>query len=325
MRLMLEAGVHFGHQTRFWNPQMSDYIFGSRNKIHIINLEKTLPMYNEAVNALGKIASQRGTILFVGTKRAARSIMAEEAQRCGMPYVSHRWLGGMLTNYKTIRQSIQRLKDLEDMQTNGGFARLNKKEQLMLTREMEKKEKVIGGIKDMRGLPDALFVIDVGHEDIAVKEANTLGIPVFGIVDSNNSPDGIDYIIPGNDDAIKAIRLYAEGVADAVIEGRAAAVLQRGDEEQEAAPKKAPPKKVAVKRKAASAEEAAPEADDTEAQAEAPAAEATAEEASAEAAAPKKKAVKKKAATKKKAAAKKKTVKKKAAAKQAEPKEETDS
>jgi len=325
MRLMLEAGVHFGHQTRFWNPQMSDYIFGSRNKIHIINLEKTLPMYNEAVNALGKIASQRGTVLFVGTKRAARSIMAEEAQRCGMPYVSHRWLGGMLTNYKTIRQSIQRLKDLEDMQTNGGFARLNKKEQLMLTREMEKKEKVIGGIKDMRGLPDALFVIDVGHEDIAVKEANTLGIPVFGIVDSNNSPDGIDYIIPGNDDAIKAIRLYAEGVADAVIEGRAAAVLQRGDEEQEAAPKKAPPKKVAVKRKAASAEEAAPEADDTEAQAEAPAAEATAEEASAEAAAPKKKAVKKKAATKKKAAAKKKTVKKKAAAKQAEPKEETDS
>ena len=325
MRLMLEAGVHFGHQTRFWNPQMSDYIFGSRNKIHIINLEKTLPMYNEAVNALGKIASQRGTVLFVGTKRAARSIMAEEAQRCGMPYVSHRWLGGMLTNYKTIRASIQRLKDLEEMQTNGGFGRLNKKEQLMLTREMEKKEKVIGGIKDMRGLPDALFVIDVGHEDIAVKEANTLGIPVFGIVDSNNSPDGIDYIIPGNDDAIKAIRLYAEGVADAVIEGRAAAVLQRGDEEQEAAPKKAPPKKVAVKRKAASAEEAAPEADDTEAQAEAPAAEATAEEASAEAAAPKKKAVKKKAATKKKAAAKKKTVKKKAAAKQAEPKEETDS
>ena len=339
MRLMLEAGVHFGHQTRFWNPQMSDYIFGSRNKIHIINLEKTLPMYNEAVNALGKIASNRGTILFVGTKRAARSIMAEEAQRCGMPFVSHRWLGGMLTNYKTIRASIQRLKDLEEMQTNGGFGRLNKKEQLMLTREMEKKEKVIGGIKDMRGLPDALFVIDVGHEDIAVKEANTLGIPVFGIVDSNNSPDGIDYIIPGNDDAIKAIRLYAEGVADAVIEGRAAAVLQRGDDEQEAAPKKAPPKKVAVKRKAASAEEAAPEADDTEAQAEATAAETpateapvaeagaeeTAEEVSAEAAAPKKKAVKKKAATKKKAAAKKKTVKKKAAAKKAEPKEEADS
>jgi len=339
MRLMLEAGVHFGHQTRFWNPQMSDYIFGSRNKIHIINLEKTLPMYNEAVNALGKIASNRGTILFVGTKRAARSIMAEEAQRCGMPFVSHRWLGGMLTNYKTIRASIQRLKDLEEMQTNGGFSRLNKKEQLMLTREMEKKEKVIGGIKDMRGLPDALFVIDVGHEDIAVKEANTLGIPVFGIVDSNNSPDGIDYIIPGNDDAIKAIRLYAEGVADAVIEGRAAAVLQRGDDEQEAAPKKAPPKKVAVKRKAASAEEAAPEADDTEAQAEATAAETpateapvaeagaeeTAEEVSAEAAAPKKKAVKKKAATKKKAAAKKKTVKKKAAAKKAEPKEEADS
>jgi len=322
MRLMLEAGVHFGHQTRFWNPQMADYIFGSRNKIHIINLEKTLPMYNEAVNALGKIASQRGTILFVGTKRAARSIMAEEAQRCGMPFVSHRWLGGMLTNYKTIRQSIQRLKELEDMQTNGGFARLNKKEQLMLSREMEKKEKVIGGIKDMKGLPDAIFVIDVGHEDIAVKEANTLGIPVFGIVDSNNSPDGIDYIIPGNDDAIKAIRLYAEGVADAVIEGRAAAVLQRGDDEQEdAQAKKASPKKVAVKRKAATEKEAAPEADDAEAEAaaeEAPATEAksaeTGEEA-AEAAAPKKKAAAKKKTVKKKAAAKKKTVKKKAAAK----------
>ena len=319
MRLMLEAGVHFGHQTRFWNPQMSDYIFGSRNKIHIINLEKTLPMYMDAVNALGKIASQRGTILFVGTKRAARNIITEEAQRCGMPYVSHRWLGGMLTNYKTIRQSIQRLKDLEDMQTNGGFARLNKKEQLMLSREMEKKEKVMGGIKDMKGLPDAIFVIDVGHEDIAVKEANTLGIPVFGIVDSNNSPDGIDYIIPGNDDAIKAIRLYAEGIADAVIEGRAAAVLQRGDDEQEAAQaKKASPKKVAVKRKATAEKEAAPEADDTEAEAvEAPAAEAKSAEngeEAAEAAAPKKAAAKKKT-VKKKAAAKKKTVKKKAAAK----------
>ncbi len=178
MRLMLEAGVHFGHQTRFWNPQMSDYIFGSRNKIHIINLEKTLPLYIEAVNALGKIAANRGSILFVGTKRAARNIVSEEAQRCGMPYVSHRWLGGMLTNYKTIRQSISRLKELEEMSENGSFDRLNKKEQLMLTREMDKKEKVLGGIKDMKGLPNAVFVIDVGHEDIAIKEANTLGIPV---------------------------------------------------------------------------------------------------------------------------------------------------
>ncbi|NOQ88536.1 MAG: 30S ribosomal protein S2, partial [Gammaproteobacteria bacterium] len=218
MRLMLEAGVHFGHQTRFWNPQMSEYIFGSRNKIHIINLQKTLPLYIDAANAIGKIASNRGSILFVGTKRAARNIVAEEARRCSSPYVTHRWLGGMLTNYKTIRQSVSRLKELEEMSENGGFDRLNKKEQLMLTREMEKKEKVLGGIKDMKGLPSAVFVVDVGHEDIAVKEANTLGIPVFGIVDSNNSPDGIDYVIPGNDDAIKAIQLYAEGIADAVIE-----------------------------------------------------------------------------------------------------------
>jgi small subunit ribosomal protein S2 len=230
MRLMLEAGVHFGHQTRFWNPKMADYIFGARNKIHIINLEKTLPMYNDAVNAIGKIAAQRGTILFVGTKRAARKIVEEEAQRCGMPHVNHRWLGGMLTNFKTIRASIQRLADLTDMSTGGGFARLTKKETLGLTREMAKLEKVIGGIKNMNGLPDALFVIDVGHEDIAVNEANKLGIPVFGIVDSNNSPDGIDYVIPGNDDAIKAIRLYTEGVADAIIEGRAAAVIQAVEE-----------------------------------------------------------------------------------------------
>ena len=221
MRLMLEAGVHFGHQTRFWNPQMSDYIFGSRNKIHIINLEKTLPMYNDAVNALGKIAADRGTILFVGTKRAARNIMAEEAQRCGMPYVSQRWLGGMLTNYKTIRQSIQRLKELEEMSENGGFDRLNKKEQLMLTREMEKKEKVLGGIKDMKGLPDALFVIDVDQERIAVQEAVKLNIPVIAVVDSNSSPDNVDYIIPGNDDSIRAIQLYTKGVADAALEGKA--------------------------------------------------------------------------------------------------------
>jgi small subunit ribosomal protein S2 len=237
---------------------MSQYIYGARNKIHIINLEKTLPLYNDAVNALGKIAANRGHILFVGTKRAARTIMAEEAQRCGMPFVSHRWLGGMLTNFKTIRASIQRLKELEEMSANGSFARLNKKEQLMLTREMEKKEKVLGGIKDMKGLPSAVFVVDVGHEDIAVKEANTLGIPVFGIVDSNNSPEGVDYVIPGNDDAIKAIQLYAQGIADAIIEGRASAVIQRS-EEPVAAPKAAP-KKAAVKRKVeVAAEEVAAE------------------------------------------------------------------
>ncbi len=317
MRLMLEAGVHFGHQTRFWNPQMSEYIFGSRNKIHIINLEKTLPLYNDAVNALGSIAANRGNILFVGTKRAARAIVTEEAIRCGMPYVSHRWLGGMLTNFKTIRASIQRLKELEEMSENGGFDRLNKKEQLMLTREMEKKEKVIGGIKDMRGLPSAIFVIDVGHEDIAVKEANTLGIPVFGIVDSNNSPDGVEYVIPGNDDAIKAIQLYSQGVADAIIEGRASAVIQRSAEDDAA--KKAAPKKAAAKRKPAEDAAEKPAADepavetpaDTSVKAEADTDTDTAEQK----AAPKKKAaVKKKAAPKKKAAVKKKAAPKKKAA-----------
>ena len=317
MRLMLEAGVHFGHQTRFWNPQMSEYIFGSRNKIHIINLEKTLPLYNDAVNALGSIAANRGNILFVGTKRAARSIVTEEAIRCGMPYVSHRWLGGMLTNFKTIRASIQRLKELEEMSENGGFDRLNKKEQLMLTREMEKKEKVIGGIKDMRGLPSAIFVIDVGHEDIAVKEANTLGIPVFGIVDSNNSPDGVEYVIPGNDDAIKAIQLYSQGVADAIIEGRASAVIQRSAEDDSA--KKAAPKKAAAKRKPAEDAAEKPTADEPAVEASADTSvktEADTDTVEQKAAPKKKAAVKKKAAPKKKAAVKKKAApKKKAAAK----------
>jgi small subunit ribosomal protein S2 len=295
MRLMLEAGVHFGHQTRFWNPQMSEYIFGARNKIHIINLEKTLPLYNDAANAIGKIAANRGTILFVGTKRAARQIMAEEAARCSMPYVCHRWLGGMLTNYKTIRQSISRLKELEEMSLNGGFDRLNKKEQLMLTREMAKKEKVLGGIKEMKGLPSAIFVIDVGHEDIAINEANTLGIPVFGVVDSNNSPDGVDYVIPGNDDAIKAIQLYAQGVADAIIEGRASAVIQRS-EEPVSAPKKAAPKKAAAKRKDDEVAEEVVVAEEV----------AEVEAAPAEKATVKKKAAVKKAVVKKKAAPKKK-------------------
>ena len=317
MRLMLEAGVHFGHQTRFWNPKMAEYIFGARNKIHIVNLEKTLPLYQDAVNAIGKIAAERGTILFVGTKRAARNIMGEEARRCSMPYVNHRWLGGMLTNFKTIRQSIQRLKDLEDMETNGAFDKLTKKEALGLTREKHKLEKVLGGIKDMRGLPDALFVIDVGHEAIAVAEANKLNIPVFGVVDTNNSPDGIEYVIPGNDDAIKAIRLYAQGIADAVIEGRAAAVIQQVEEEPE---KKAPAKKkTAIKKKAAkpAASEDAAEADKVavEAEAEAEAKAETETETKAETAAPKKKAAaKKKTAVKKKAAAKKKTTAKKKAA-----------
>lgn len=298
MRLMLEAGVHFGHQTRFWNPQMSEYIFGSRNKIHIINLEKTLPLYNEAANAIGKIAANRGLIMFVGTKRAARQIMSEEAIRCGMPFVCHRWLGGMLTNYKTIRQSISRLKELEEMSANGSFDRLNKKEQLGLTREMAKKEKVLGGIKDMKGLPSAIFVIDVGHEDIAIKEANTLGIPVFGIVDSNNSPDGVDYVIPGNDDAIKAIQLYAQGIADAIIEGRATAVIQRS-EEAASAPKRAAPKRKAdeVPAEAVVTEEVV-----TEEAVEVEAAPAT-EVAAKKKAAVKKTTVKKKAAPKKKAAA----------------------
>ena len=334
MRLMLEAGVHFGHQTRFWNPKMAEYIFGSRNKIHIVNLEKTLPMYSDAVNAIGKIASERGTILFVGTKRAARNTIEEEANRCGMPYVNHRWLGGMLTNYKTIRQSIQRLMDLEEMSTSGGFDRLTKKETLGLTREMAKLEKVLGGIKNMKGLPDALFVIDVGHEEIAVNEANKLGIPVFGIVDTNNSPDGVDYVVPGNDDAIKAIRLYSQGIADAIIEGRASAVIQ-AEEVAVAAPKKeaAPKKKVSVKKAvkkpvkapvetAKKAEKAEPEAkaeapEKVEAEAvveESPAEEAAAEQAAeVKAAAPKKKAAKKKVAKKK--VAKKKVAKKKVAKK----------
>jgi len=221
MRQMLEAGAHFGHQSRYWNPKMAAYIFGERNKIHIINLEKTLPLFIEATNFLGKLAANKGTILFVGTKRSARDAVKEQAERAGMPYVNHRWLGGMLTNFKTVKQSIKRLKDLEAMAEDGTLNRLSKKEALMLTREREKLERSLGGIKDMNGLPDALFVIDVGHEKIAVAEAKKLGIPVVGIVDTNNSPDGIDYVIPGNDDAIRAIQLYARGVADAVLESRA--------------------------------------------------------------------------------------------------------
>lgn len=220
MRDLLKAGVHFGHQTRYWNPKMGKYIFGARNKIHIINLEHTVPALNDALSFVASLAAKKNKVLFVGTKRSASNIIREEAIRSGMPYVAHRWLGGMLTNYKTIRQSIKRLRELTAQQADGTFDKLTKKERLMATREIEKLEKSIGGIKDMGGLPDALFVIDVDHERIAIQEANKLGIPVIGIVDSNSNPDGVDYVIPGNDDAIRAIEIYAQAVADAVLESK---------------------------------------------------------------------------------------------------------
>jgi small subunit ribosomal protein S2 len=220
MRQMLEAGVHFGHQTRYWNPKMGAFIFGHRNKIHIINLEKTVPLFQEALNFMSTLAANGGRILFVGTKRAARDAIREEALRCNMPYVNHRWLGGMLTNFKTIKQSIKRLKDLEAMFETGTIERFNKKEALDLARERDKLEQSLGGIKNMEGLPDALFVIDVGHEKNGVTEANKLGIPVVGVVDTNNDPSRVDYVIPGNDDAIRAVRLYIAGAADAVLDGR---------------------------------------------------------------------------------------------------------
>jgi len=220
MRQMLEAGVHFGHQTRFWNPKMAPYIFGHRNKIHIINLEKTLAKYQEAIAFVKKMAAKKGTILFVSTKRQAREIIAEEALRCGMPYVDDRWLGGMMTNFKTLKLSVKRLKDLEQAVLDGNFEKLSKKEGLTLQREMDKLRKSIGGIKDMGGLPDAIFIIDVGYHKIAITEASKLGIPVIGVVDTNHSPEGVSYVIPGNDDSSGAIRLYARGVADAVLEGK---------------------------------------------------------------------------------------------------------
>lgn len=233
MREMLEAGVHFGHQTRYWNPRMAPYIFGHRNKIHIINLEKTLAMYQEALKFVRQLSANKGTVLFVGTKRQARDIIREEAQRCGSPYVDYRWLGGMLTNYKTVKQSIKRLKDMEAMVADGSLDKLPKKEALHYQREIAKLQRSLGGIKDMNGLPDAIFVIDVGYQKGAVAEAQKLGIPIIGVVDTNHSPEGIDYIIPGNDDSSRAIRLYARGIADAVLEGRSDAVkeiVQAGDE-----------------------------------------------------------------------------------------------
>ncbi len=234
MRQMLEAGVHFGHQTRFWCPKMAPYIFGARNKIHIVNLEQTLAKYNEAMGFVKKLSSNRGNILFVGTKRQAREIVAEEAQRAGAPFVDQRWLGGMLTNFKTVKTSIKRLKDMELAVESGEVEKMPKKEALNFRRELEKLQKSIGGIKEMGGLPDAIFVIDVGYHKIAVTEASKLGIPVIGVVDTNHSPEGVDYVIPGNDDSSRAIRLYARGVADAILEGRSQVVQEivaAGDDE----------------------------------------------------------------------------------------------
>lgn len=289
MRQMLEAGVHFGHQARFWNPKMAPYIFGERNKIHIVNLEKTLPLFNDATNFLGKLASGKGKVLFVGTKRAARDSIKEHADRVGMPYVNHRWLGGMLTNFKTVKGSIKRLKELEAMAADGSFAKISKKEALMLTREQEKLERSLGGIKDMGGLPDAVFIIDVGHEKIAVAEARKLGIPIIGIVDTNTDPDGIDYVVPGNDDAMRAIQLYVRGAADSIVESRAAALqtkegkadsfveVDEGAEEE--AVKEKVVKKKSVKKKTVKKKAAAKKTDTDEAPAdEAPAKEESATE-----------------------------------------------
>jgi len=221
MREMLEAGVHFGHQTRYWNPKMAPYLFGARNKIHIIDLEQTLPLFNDAMNYLGQMTANKGTVLFVGTKKAARKTVADEARKCGMPYVNHRWLGGMLTNFKTIKKSINRLKELEALKADGTlYQRFSKKEALGMERELEKLERSLGGIKDMRGTPDVIFVLDVGYEKNAIMEAKTLGIPVVGVVDSNNSPEKIDYVIPGNDDSIRAVSLYCQSAAAAIMEAK---------------------------------------------------------------------------------------------------------
>lgn len=338
MRQMLECGVHFGHQTRFWNPKMAPYIFGERSKIHIINLEQTLPLYNEALNYVSRLVADGGTIMFVGTKRAAREVVFKEAERCGMPYVNHRWLGGMLTNYKTVRQSIKRLAELENMAADGTFDRLVKKEVVGLRREMSKLERSLGGIKNMNGLPDALFVIDVGYEKIAISEANKLGIPIVAIVDTNNSPDGIDYVIPGNDDAIRAIQLYTTGVADAIAIGKEMTpqIGGEGDEfvelDEEGNPKsarRAAPRRPAARKPAAktarrpakTAEPAAPETPEPEA-ATAPADVSEAADAAAPADEAKAAPAGKAPATKKKVAAKK-TATKKTAAKKATAKKKT--
>ena len=279
MRDMLKAGVHFGHQTRYWHPGMRKFIFGARNRIHIINLEHTLPAFNQALGLVRRLAEGKNKVLFVGTKRAASKIIRENAQRCGMPYVDHRWLGGMLTNYKTIRQSVRRLRDLEAQAEDGTFEKLTKKEALMRTRNMEKLDRSLGGIKDMGSLPDAIFVIDVDHEKIAIQEANKLGIPVIGVVDTNSNPDGVTIVIPGNDDAIRAIQLYVESAADAILEGRAAVdtgVEETGDEQAKTTDGKA---KATAGKAEATVEKAEVTAEKAEATAEK--AEATAEKAEA--------------------------------------------
>lgn len=261
MREMLEAGVHFGHQTRYWNPKMAPYIFGERGKIHIINLEKTLPLFNDALNFISKLAANKGTIMFVGTKKAARKTVSTEAKRCGMPYVDHRWLGGMLTNFGTIKKSISRLKELESMRENSGLERFSKKEGLKFMRQLEKLERSVGGIKDLKGPPDAIVVTDVGYEKIAIKEAAKLGIPVIGIVDTNNKPTNVDYIIPGNDDSIRALTLYCQSFSAAILEGKASVIKELVENKEvskevskgvskvitKVITKKAPAKKAAVK------------------------------------------------------------------------------
>ena len=279
MRDMLQAGVHFGHQTRFWNPKMSQFIFGSRNKVHVINLEHTVPAFNEALEILRIEAAKGNQILFVGTKRAAQKIIKEQAERSGMPYVSHRWLGGMLTNYKTIRASIRRFRELETQESDGTFDKLNKKEVLMRTRMKDKLENSIGGIKDMNGLPDILFVVDVDHERIAINEANKLGIPVVGIVDTNSNPDGVDYIIPGNDDSIRAIKLYAASIADSILEGKdQASAITSKDEFVEVADVEAPAVEAPAAEEVVTAE-AAPVTEEVLAKAEPVAEEVVAKEA----------------------------------------------
>ena len=313
MRQMLEAGVHFGHQTRYWNPKMKAYIFGERNKIHIINLEKTVPLFSDAMNFLSRMAARNGKILFVGTKRASHDVIKNEARRCGMPYVNRRWLGGMLTNFSTVKQSIKRLKELEEMLADGSMERLSKKEALGLRREAEKLERSLGGIKDMERLPDVLFVIDVGYEKIAVQEAVKLGIPVVAIVDTNNSIEGVDYLIPGNDDAIRAIQLYASAAADAVLEGKQSVTVKQTTETEQAATKAAA-SKVAKKAKTVKkvSPKAANESDDSEAAVTAEAAttaETAADNTDAEAASEQAVVKKKKVASKKKTVAKKATKK----------------
>ncbi|MGY0559211.1 30S ribosomal protein S2 [Luteimonas sp. A277] len=284
MRQMLEAGVHFGHQTRYWNPKMAPYIFGARGKIHIINLEKTMPLFSDAMNFISSIAQKRGIVLFVGTKRSAREAIKEEAERCGMPFMTQRWLGGTLTNFVTVKKSVARLKELEAFETDGTFEKLVKHEVLALRRERDKLEASLGGIQDMPRLPDALFVIDIGHESIAISEARKLGIPVIAVVDTNYDPSLVDYAIPGNDDAIRAVQLYGRAAADAVLEGKAAAPSAASVREEEFTEAAAPAKK-APKKKAAAAEEA-PAEESTKEEA-APAEQPVEAKAEAEAEAPK--------------------------------------